>query len=137
MLELSDELGQLAYKVYYYAALTHDEDQRDNEANARRQQVQALLARWSQSAAWFQPELLKIPLETVHEWMASQPELAVYRFALDEIYRLQEHVLDHDGERLLSLANRLEDAPHEAYEALSTADVRWPTITLSTGRPWR
>ncbi len=135
VLELSDVLGQLAYKVYYYAALKHDEDQRDNEANGRRQQVQALLARWSQSIAWFHPELLRIPLDIVRAWMEAQPKLGVYRFALEEVYRLQAHVLDHDGERLLSLANRLEEAPHEAYEALSTADVRWPTITLSTGEP--
>jgi oligoendopeptidase F len=42
-------------------------------------------------------------------------------------------VLDEDGERLLSLANRFESSPQEAYEALSTADVRWPTITLASG----
>ena len=39
-LRASDALGQLAYKVYYYSALMHDEDQRSNEVNARKQQVQ-------------------------------------------------------------------------------------------------
>ena len=37
---ISDEIGQLSYKVWYYVALKYDEDQRDNEMNARRQQVQ-------------------------------------------------------------------------------------------------
>ena len=27
----SDTMGQLAYKVWYFASLTHDEDQRDNQ----------------------------------------------------------------------------------------------------------
>jgi len=134
-LEATDQLGQLAYKVYYYAALAHDEDQRDNEANARRQRVQLLLAEWAQATSWFNPELLKVPLDTVRSWMADHPPLAMYRFAIDELFRQQEHVLDEEGERLLSLASRLQEAPDEAYEALSTADARWPTITLSTGEP--
>jgi oligoendopeptidase F len=46
--KLNDELGQLAYTVYYYPSLKYDEDQRDNRINARRQQVQALMARWSE-----------------------------------------------------------------------------------------
>src|SRR5262245_64074382 len=42
---LNDTLGQLAYKVYFFPSLRYDEDQRDNRVNARRQQVQALMAR--------------------------------------------------------------------------------------------
>ena len=38
-MRLSDALGQLAYKVYFFASLKYDEDQRDNDVNARRQQV--------------------------------------------------------------------------------------------------
>ena len=132
-LRLGDELGQLAYRVYYFASLKHDEDQRDNGSNARRQEVQALLARWSQATSWFNPELLAIPLEAVREWMSADAALAVYRFAIEDLYRQQAHVLDAQGERLLSLANRLEGAPDEAYEALSTADIRYPSMVLSTG----
>ncbi len=132
-LRASDDLGQLAYRVYYYAALRHDEDQRANDVNARKQQVQVLLATWSQATSWFNPELLRVPIETVRAWMADHADLAVYRFALEDLYRQQAHVLDEDGERLMALATRFEATPHDAYEALSTADVRWPEIRLSTG----
>src|SRR3990172_8476233 len=60
---LSDDLGRIAYKVWYYASLKYDEDQRDNAVNARRQQVQLLLARLTQASSWFNPELLALPLE--------------------------------------------------------------------------
>jgi oligoendopeptidase F len=130
---LNDELGQLAYRVYFFPSLKYDEDQRDNTINARKQQIQALLARWQQATSWFSPELLTIPLETVRKWMAGSPDLALYRFAIEEVYRQQEHVLDEQGERLLSLATRLSSAPHEVYSALSTADARFPKVTLSTG----
>jgi oligoendopeptidase F len=130
---LSEELGQLAYRVWYFPSLRYDEDQRDNSVNARRQQVQLLFARWKQAESWFNPELLSIPLETVRGWMDRLEPLRLYRFAIEDLYRQQEHVLDEDGERLMSLASRLASAPNEAYSALSTADVKYPTVKLSTG----
>jgi len=132
-MRLSDALGQLAYKVYLYAMLTFDEDQRNNDANARRQQVHAILARWQQATSWMNPELLGIPHATVNGWMADRADLALYRFAIDEVYRLQEHVLDEKGETLMSLSSRLSSAPDDAYSALSTADAKFPEVTLSTG----
>ena len=131
--QLNDALGQLAYTVYFFPSLKYDEDQRDNQVNGRRQQVQALMARWQEATSWLSPELLAIPLETVRKWMASHADLAQYRFAIEEVFRQQEHVLDEKGERLMSLSSRLSGAPNEAYQSLSTADAKFPDITLSTG----
>ncbi len=129
----NDTMGQLAYKVWYFASLTHDEDQRDNQVGARRQQVQLLFAQWRQATAWFNPELLGVPLDTLRAWMDADEGLAVYRFMIENLFRQQEHVLDERGEHLLSLAAQVTRVPDEAYEALSTADMRFPTIELSTG----
>ncbi len=131
--KLGDALGKLAHTVYYFPALKYDEDQRNNAINAKRQTIEALFARWQQASSWFSPELLAIPIETVRGWMEERADLALYRFAIEEVYRLQEHVLDEAGERLLSLAARVAAAPNETYGALSTSDARFPDVTLSTG----
>jgi oligoendopeptidase F len=132
--ELADDIGQLEYRVWYYPSLRYDEDQRDNTVNARKQRVQILFAKLAQAASWFDPELLSIPIDTVRRWMSEDAGLAQYRFAIERLYRQQEHVLDEKGEKLLSLSSRLSTAPNDSYWALSTADARFPTITLSTGR---
>ena len=123
---LSEELGQLAYRVWYFPSLRYDEDQRDNTVNAKRQQVQILFAQLEQARSWFNPELLRIPLETVRQWMEASEPLRLYKFAIEDLYRQQEHVLDEAGERLMSLSSRLASAPNEAYWALSTADAKFP-----------
>src|SRR4051812_29982457 len=130
---LSEQLGQLAYRVWYFPSLQYDEDQRDNTINARRQQVQILFARWKQAESWFAPELLQVPIETVRQWMERDEALRLYRFAIENLYRQQEHVLDEAGERLMSLSSRLSSSPNDAYWALSTADASFPKITLSNG----
>jgi oligoendopeptidase F len=91
------------------------------------------MAKWQEATSWFNPELLAIPIETVRGWMANDPQLGTYRFAIEEIFRQQEHVLDEQGERLLSLSARLSGASAESYSALSTADAKFADVTLSTG----
>src|SRR5678815_4457872 len=99
-----DEMGALSYRVWYYAALHYDEDQRNNEINARRQQVQILFAKQAQASSWFNPEVLAIPIETIHAWMEKNKDLALYRFAIESLFHEQEHVLDEQGERLMSVS---------------------------------
>jgi oligoendopeptidase F len=129
----TDDMGALSYRVWYYASLQYDEDQRNNAINGRRQQVQILFAQQQQASAWFNPELLAIPIATVRGWLDASPELAVYRFAVENLFHEQEHVLDEAGERLLSYSGRFNSVPYDSYAALTTADMKFPTITLSGG----
>jgi oligoendopeptidase F len=128
-----DTVGALMYRVWYFASLQYDQDQRDNEVNGRRQQVQILFAKHQQAISWFNPELLAISADTVRGWMNSNAELAVYRFAIESLWHEQEHVLDAQGERLMSYAGRFNGIPYDAYAALTTADMKFPTITLAAG----
>jgi len=128
-----DEMGALSYRVWYYASLHYDQDQRNNEINARRQQVQILFAKQQQASSWFNPEVLAIPIETIRGWLHANKDLALYRFAVESLFHEQEHVLDEQGERLMSFAGRFNSVPYDSYSALTTADVKYPSITLTSG----
>ena len=128
-----DAMGALSYRVWYFAALQYDQDQRDNEINARRQEVQILFAREQQATSWFNPEVLAIPLDTIRGWLAAHEDLAVYRFAIESLFHEQEHVLDQQGERLMSFAGRFDSVPYDSYSALTTADRKFPSIRLAGG----
>ena len=128
-----DDMGARSYQVWYFAALHYDQDQRDNTINGRRQQVQILFARQQQAGSWFNPELLAVPIETVRGWLSANAELAVYRFAIESLFHEQEHVLDEQGERLMSFAGRFNSAPHDSYAALTTADMKSPSVTIASG----
>ena len=131
-LKLRDDIGQLEYKVWYFASLCYDQDQRDNQINAKRQQVQILFAKAAQAAAWFDPELLKIPLATVQQWLAAKSELAVYRFAIEDLSAAGARPR-RQGRAPAVAGEPFSSSPNDAYAALSTADVKHPTVRLSTG----
>ncbi len=130
---LSDELGQLAYRVYQYPALMRSQDTRDNTVQARLEKVRLALAAFHQATAWYTPELLEIPEATVQKWLDETPELTPYRFGIEESFRMQRHVLDEDGERLLAFASTLNGTPSQTYSMMADADVDFPTVTLSDG----
>ncbi len=130
---LSDELGQLAYRVYQYPGLMQSQDTRQNAVQARLEQVRLAIAAFRQATAWYTPELLRIPEETMRLWLDETPDLAPYRFGIEESYRMQAHVLDEDGERLLAYASTLNGTPAQTYSMLADADVQFPTVKLSDG----
>ncbi|HEX7343009.1 MAG TPA: oligoendopeptidase F [bacterium] len=133
-MRISDEMGRAIDHVYRYASLSLDLDQRNNDINANMQQVRITWSKFSTALSWFNPELLTLPKETMMAWMDQNKDLNLYRFALSDLYRQQEHVLDENGERLLSYFSRVSSTPDEVFNALSTADIKFPTITLPSGQ---
>jgi oligoendopeptidase F len=130
---LSDELGQLAYRVYQYPGLMRSQDTRDNRVQARLEQVRIALARFQQATAWYTPELLEIPEQTMVDWLDATPGLAPYRFPITETFRMQRHVLDEKGERLLAFAGPFNGTPSQTYTMMADADVHFPSVELSSG----
>jgi oligoendopeptidase F len=132
--QLYDDIGQLQYRVYRYPQLQRDVDLRNNETSARLQRVQSLFARFGTATAWFTPELLAIPQATMEQWLAETPALKPYRFSILDTYRQQKHVLDENGERLLSYSSQSNRTATAAFQELSTSDIKFPQVTLSDGR---
>jgi len=131
--KLDDELNLLLYKVYRYPALMNVTDTRNNDIAARFQQIQILYSKFGVATSWFNPELLSIPWETMKKWLDESEGLKPYRFNVENLYRVQEHVLDEDKEQLLSLFSRFNGTPGSIYQELSTSDIQYPDVTLSDG----
>lgn len=131
--QLGDRMGILAYKIFRYPQLQRDVDQKNNDLQARFQEVQALFARWTQATAWFDPELLTIPEEKMEQWIEENQELETYAFPIRNLYRQQAHVLDEKSENLLALFTQFNRTPRSTFEALSISDIVYPEIEFSDG----
>ncbi len=129
-----DEIGMLQYKVYRYPQLQRDVDLRNQDLSGKFQRVGAVFAKFGTATAWFTPELLTVPQATMEKWIAETPDLAVYKFSILDNYRQQEHVLDEKGEKLLSFAARFNQTPTQAFQELSTSDIKFPKMTTADGK---
>jgi len=131
--QLFDDIGRIQYLIYRYPQLQRDVDLRNQSVSGRFQQVQAAFAKFNTTTAWFTPELLSIPEKKMRRWLKKNPELAPYRYPIEEAYRRKEHVLDEGGEKLLSYSSQFAGTPRSIYQELSTSDIQFPEVTLSNG----
>src|SRR5215831_4290682 len=104
LLEFEKALEQRMERVYHYASLQAAEDSANNEYLARIGQVQNLLTRISEAAAFVVPEILAIDNERFEQFLADQA-LKDWQIKLRKIRRMKSHVLSVPEERLLALSN--------------------------------
>ena len=131
--QLDDELGMVLYKVYRYPQLQRDVDTRNQEISARLQEIQILYAKFQTKTAWFRPELLAISWDSMKGWLDRTPELAPYRFNIEDLYRQQAHVFSEDKETMLSYFNRFNGSPSSIYDELSTSDIKFRDVVFASG----
>ncbi len=132
-INLDEKISRLLDKVYLYPYLQRDLDSTNENASVKLQEVEGIYANYSIASSWITPEILTIPKETMITWIDENPVLEANRFPLMEIYRLQEHVLSADKEKLLSYFGQYLGIPSDIYSELSTSDIKWNEIELADG----
>ncbi|MGL4628334.1 MAG: oligoendopeptidase F [Cetobacterium sp.] len=132
-IELEEKVSRLLDKIYLYPYLQRDLDSTNEKASVKLQEIESIYANYSISSSWITPEILTIPEETMLTWIDGNSILENNRFPLMEIYRLQEHVLSADKEKLLSYFGQYLGVPSDIYSELSTSDIKWNEIELADG----
>lgn len=128
-----DEFERLGEKVYTFAHLRSDENTADNANRARVDRVEMLFASLSGTSAWFEPEVMAIPDETMRDFLEA-PELALYRRSLIELLREKPHTLSEPEERLLGTLGDVLGTADKAFEMLNDADLDFGRIRDDRGR---
>jgi oligoendopeptidase F len=131
--KLNEDLDILSYKVFRYPQLMLDLNSKDQFVSSKLQKVHILFSKFAIETSWIAPEILSIPKETVIQWIDANPELEPHRFDLMNMFRLQEHVLSEDKEKLLSFYSQFSSSPKSIYSQLSISDIKFKDVTLSDG----
>lgn len=131
--KLDEKLSRILEKTYLYPYMLKDLDSTDQFISQKLQEVEYLYAQINMATSWISPKILEIPKEVMEKWIDENEELKEHRFNLMELYRLRTHVLDKDKEKLLSHFSQYMGAVNDIYDELSTSDIIWNEVELSTG----
>ena len=131
--KLDEKLSRILEKTYLYPYMLKDLDSTDQFISQKLQEVEYLYAQINMATSWISPKILEIPKEVMEKWIDENEELKEHRFNLMELYRLRTHVLDKDKEKLLSHFSQYMGAVNDIYDELSTSDIVWNEVELSTG----
>src|SRR5215468_9233951 len=133
VLEFEKSLELKIERVYHYASLQLAEDSTNNEYLTRIGQVQNLLTKIGETAAFVVPEILAIDDETFAKFVAD-PALAEWRIKLHKIRRMKPHVLSVPEERLLALGSVALSGYDDTFSQLTDVDMKFGALVDEAGR---
>ena len=138
--KLADALQQMSdvrkdfYRLFVYASLLGDQDQRVAENQQRLAKVRALSTEFSEATSWVDPVLLALGEKKLRKYLKQEARLAPFDHYIDDLIRSAPHLLDEKGEAILAAAGALTSSPSQIYGLLANANIPWPEIELSDGR---
>lgn len=109
-------------RLYVYALMRHDENQRDPKYTGYQAKAEALYAVLSASCSFCEPELTALP-EEVLEGYLSEPELADYDYYIRTLIRRKKHVLSRGEEELLASAGPVYGQFQNIFSMIDNADL--------------
>ena len=124
-------------RLYVFAFLKADEDRRVSEAQERRGEATLLLAAFEEATSFVSPELLRVGSETIKGYLDAEPRLARHAFNVRNILRKEPHTLSDEAEAVIAGTSAMRQGPERVFAMLTSSDMPFPTITLSTGEEVR
>jgi len=124
-------------RLSVYAGMLADQDTREAGPQGMQQEMQQLAADFKAQISYIEPELLRVGLATLEQFIAAEPRLQRYSFYLHDLTRRATHTLSDTEEKILADAIPMASSGHNTYNILANADFPYPTITLSDGRTAR
>jgi oligoendopeptidase F len=132
-LEFEKALELKIERLYHFASLQLAEDSANNEYLARIGQIQNLLTRVGEAAAFLVPEIQAIDDQKFAKFMVD-PALADWQIKLNKIRRMKQHVLSEPEERILALGSVALDGYDDTFSQLTDVDMKFGVLTDETGR---
>jgi oligoendopeptidase F len=131
-LEFDKEIDLRAERLGHYASLRVSEDSADAANLKRNAELDNLLTKVAEAAAFISPEIQAIDDVTFAACL-DDALLAEWRIRLTRIRRLRPHTLSVPEERILALGASAIYGHHETFSQLTNVDMKFGVIKDETG----
>ena len=121
-------------RVGSYAFLGKAVDGGDTASLERSEKVSQLAVKAGAALAFFDPELMAIPADTLADFLRYEP-LGKYAHIIEDATRLRDHVLDERSEGILARVRRITSTPSGTYDMFTNVEMKLPETLGEDGKP--
>lgn len=132
-LQLEEKVSRLLDKLYLYAKMKLDEDNRINTYQSLRDRAMSFSVRASEQLSFFTPEILATGSARVAELMEEYPPLRAYNIMFEDILRYAPHTLSKREEEILAMTGEIAQNAHTVFSLFNEADLTFPEIEDADG----
>ena len=132
-LKTRSDLGLIVARLYQYAKLNQELDNRQSKYQAMTDRAATLAAQTGAAFAFVEPELLKIEEAALLAMADKFPKTDEYDFYIRELIRTRKHIRSQEVEELLALSATATRGPESIFTMLDDADLVYPSIKDEDG----
>lgn len=131
--EFEETLTKKFYRLYGYIHLKSDLNLKDQQLQAKTQQLMAVISKVNQLSSFVSPELIRLGKIHVMQLLEGDEFLSTYRFPLEKLFHQQSYVLDEKSEGLLANFSPTRRIPSSLHQALAIIDRTDEEVIFSDG----
>ena len=132
-MEYSEETERLLYKLYFYAHLNSDSDTTNTNYQKMQKLISDLMNEYSELGSYITPLFMKSDYSIIEKYYIEEPKLKEHEFNFKDMYRYQEHTLNEEQEKMLSILSNSFSNPSNTYESLTDSDMEYGIIEDELG----
>lgn len=132
-IEVALEVGDTVEACYTYSKMRQDEDTSVPKYQDLQGRASALAVQVRSASAFFEPELIAIPDETLDRFYMEEPALSDYKHMIEDVRRKKEHTLNSAEEKIVAMAGEVGKGASNIYTMLNNADIKFPEIEDEKG----
>jgi oligoendopeptidase F len=130
-LEAWSLMSARADKMLTYGTLVNAIDMGNQEGVSINDRCRTVSTHVRAALAFWQPEVIEIGFDTLHDWMEREPRLALYAHKFNELERLQAHVRNAEVEALLNGLGEAFRGTTATHGILTDVDMPIPSVTMN------
>lgn len=128
--KLYSEAMCLLSKIFVYASMKNDLNQKDMESGRLRSRIYGKYSEFLESVSFIEPELLSVGEEKVLEFCLDCPS---YKHLMEDLFRRNKHILKENEEVLMAYYSDATNGYRELYSKLTIVDNTSVCVTLASG----
>lgn len=133
VLTMRDDISQIADRLYTYARMRRDEDNTNSKYQALTDKATRFLVEVSGRLAFIEPEILSLSKQEIIKFLQENKELRLYDHELEDLFRMKEHILDAEKEKMIAEMGEISQAPGQIFGMFDNADLRFPKVLDEDG----
>lgn len=132
--QLRDALWCKIERVYVYAHMKKDEDNRVTTSQMMNDKASAAIAKISAMTSFDTPELLAAEDGLLMKYIDEEPKLECYRFSIKKLLREKEHILSHAEEQLMAQMGEITPATGDIFTMLNNTEMHFAPVRDEEGQ---
>ncbi len=137
MLALLDRINEIElriHRLYYYAVLRSIPDMGNSRYQQMKGQIEGLKVQMKEKTAFVEQDVLRLGAEAFSGYLEAGAGLDRFRFRVEKILRMRDHVLPADQQRIVSLAGLVCGGAEQAFNYMCRVEMPPVKVTLSDSR---